>query len=130
MRPIDEEKYRQYFSKRRPNSHWSRVNKEKVKHLIQQGLMEEAGYGSIEIAKANGSWYFLDEVEALVVPDDLATELSRRPGAREYFADLNKSAKKQLLFWVKSAKRPATRKKRIIEIAKNAEQERKPKQFG
>ena len=32
--------------------------------------MQEAGYKTIEIAKKNGSWSILDEVEALVIPED------------------------------------------------------------
>ena len=40
---IDNEKYRQYFCKRKPKSNWSKINKDKVKILIEQGLMKEAG---------------------------------------------------------------------------------------
>ena len=65
---IDNEKYKQYFSKRKAKSNWSKINKDKVKTLIDQGLMEEEGYKSIEIAKENGSWTILDGVEALIVP--------------------------------------------------------------
>jgi uncharacterized protein YdeI (YjbR/CyaY-like superfamily) len=130
MRPIDGDKYRQYFSKRRPKSHWSKVNKDKVKALIAQGRMEAAGFQSIEIAKANGSWTYLDDVEALVVPEDLQAELAHYEGAVEYFAGLSKSVKKQLLYWVISAKRKETRRKRVVDIAANASQQRMPKQFG
>lgn len=68
---IDEERYKQYFSKRKAKSNWSKINKDKVKALIEKGLMEEEGYKSIEIAKENGSWTVLDKVEALVIPEDL-----------------------------------------------------------
>ena len=33
-KPIDEEKYKQFFTKRKPKSVWSKVNKEKVGRLI------------------------------------------------------------------------------------------------
>ena len=33
--------------------------------------MAPAGLAAIELAKANGSWSNLDDVEAMVVPDDL-----------------------------------------------------------
>ena len=46
---IDKEKYMQFFCKRKPKSNWSMVNKNKVKTLIEQGLMEEAGLKSIKI---------------------------------------------------------------------------------
>lgn len=126
---IDTEKYRQYFSKRKAKSNWSKVNKDKIKVLIEQGLMEAAGYKSIEIAKENGSWTILDNVEALVIPDDLHTAFANYEGSLEYFESLSKSAKKILLYWVVSAKRAETRQKRIIEIAENAGKKLKPKQF-
>ncbi len=91
--------------------------------------MEEAGSKSVEIAKENGSWSFLDEVEALVIPEDLKEEFGNHKGSMEYFDSLSKSAKKILLYWVVSAKRKGTRRKRILEIAENASQKLKPKQF-
>lgn len=128
-RAIDEEKYIQYFSKRNAKSNWSKINKDKVKTLIDQGLMTEEGYKSIEIAKENGSWTILDEVEALVIPEDLQRELDANKGAMEFYDTLSKSIKKGLLYWVISAKRKETRQKRILEIVENASRNLKPKQF-
>ena len=126
---IDHEKYIQYFCKRKPKSNWSKVNKDKVKTLTEQGLMKDAGFKSIEIAKENGSWTFLDEVEALIIPADLKLAFRNYKGSMEYFDSLSKSAKKILLYWVISAKRKDTRQKRVLEIAENASQQLKPKQF-
>jgi uncharacterized protein YdeI (YjbR/CyaY-like superfamily) len=126
---IDKERYMQYFSRRKPNSTWSKINKEKVAKLIQNNLMTKAGFDSIETAKRNGSWTILDEVEALVVPEDLKDELANYKDSIEYFDSLSKSDKKILLYWVVSAKRPDTRQKRILEIAENANRNLKPKQF-
>lgn len=128
-RTIDSEKYKQYFSKRKAKSNWSKINKDKVKTLIEQGLMKEEGSKSIEIAKENGSWTLLDQVEALVVPEDLKEELTNSIGSLEYFGSLSNSAKKMLLYWVASAKRKETRQKRIVEIVENARKNLKPKQF-
>ncbi len=128
-RSIDHDKYKQYFSKRKTKSNWSKINKDKVKTLIDQGLMEEGGCKSIEIAKGNGSWTILDCVEDLLIPKDLKEELSIHKGSLEYFDQLNKSDKKALLYWVVSAKREETRQKRIVEIAVNASENLKPKQF-
>jgi uncharacterized protein YdeI (YjbR/CyaY-like superfamily) len=126
---IDEERYIQYFSRRKPNSIWSKVNKDKVDHLTRENLMQDAGYNTIEIAKKNGSWSILDDVEALLMPEDLKKEFSKREGALEYYESLSNSAKKNLLAWIVLAKRPDTKQKRIIEIAENASQKLKPKQF-
>jgi len=128
-RTVNDDSYKQYFSKRKAKSNWSKINKDKVKNLIDQGLMKEAGYKSIEVAKENGSWNTLDEVEELVIPEDLKEEFSNYQGSIEYFNSLSKSSKKILLYWVVSAKRKETRRKRILEIAENASNNLKPKQF-
>jgi uncharacterized protein YdeI (YjbR/CyaY-like superfamily) len=128
-RTIDEEKYIQYFSKRKEKSNWSKVNRDKVKTLIDQGLMTEEGYKSIEIAKENGSWTILDEVEALVIPEDLKREFATYKGSMKFFDSLSKSVKKGLLYWVISAKRKETRQKRILELVENASNNLKPKHF-
>jgi uncharacterized protein YdeI (YjbR/CyaY-like superfamily) len=128
-RTIDSEKYKQYFSKRKVKSNWSKINKDKVKTLIDQGLMQNEGYKSIEFAKENGSWTILDGVEALIIPEDLKIAFSNYKGSLAYFGSLSKSSKKILLHWVDSAKRKETRQKRILEIAETASNNLKPKQF-
>ncbi len=126
---IDAEKYMQFFSVRKPNSVWSRVNKEKVASLIEKNLMTQAGLEAIAIAKSNGSWNILDEVEALIIPNDLMTALSLNPEAKEYFLNLSRTDKRNLLQWITLAKREETRQKRIRDIVFSAENKRKPKQF-
>lgn len=126
---IDEERYVQFFSRRKPTGNWSKINKEKIELLIEKGLMTQAGHDSIETAKQNGSWSVLDDVEALKIPKDLTAAFKIRPGSRAYFSGLSKSVKKMILQWVVLAKRPETRQKRIDEIAELAGQQMKPKQF-
>jgi uncharacterized protein YdeI (YjbR/CyaY-like superfamily) len=128
-RPIDDEKYQQYFSRRKPSSGWSKVNKEKVARLIAAGRMTQAGLASIELAQQNGSWTLLDEATALVLPADLAQELQKSPAASHYFLGLSKSVRQNILQWVALAKRPATRQQRIAEIVEMAAQQLKPKPF-
>lgn len=126
---IDEERFMQLFSKRKPNSVWSRINKGKVQRLIDEGLMTLAGYECIEKAKQNGSWAVLDEVEELKIPIDLEKAFEIQQGSKAYFSSLSKSARKMILYWIVVAKRPETRQKRITEIAELAAQGQKPKQF-
>lgn len=126
---IDEETSHQFFSKRKPKSTWSRINKEKVQRLIDQQLMTEAGLECIETAKRNGSWTLLDEVEDLVIPPDLENALKGRKGALDYFLGLSKSVKKMMLQWIVLARRPETRQRRINEIAESAGRNTRPKQI-
>lgn len=124
---IDEETSHQFFSKRKAKSTWSKINKVKVAQLIEKGLMTDAGYKSIDIAKQNGSWTILDTVEDLLIPEDLSAELKNDPIALEFFVGLSKSSKKALLQWLVLAKREETRQKRIAEIVECAAQRLKPK---
>src|SRR5437764_15280725 len=55
LRPIDDAQYMQLFTPRKPKSGWSRLNKQRLARLTEQGLMAEAGLATIELAKANGS---------------------------------------------------------------------------
>lgn len=126
---IDNDTFKQYFGKRKANSTWSKINKDKVELFHATGLMTEAGIKCIDIAKKNGSWTILDAVDNLEIPKDLTLELNKHPNAEEYFLSLSKSVKKQLLYWIISAKRPETRQKRIVEIATSASDQQRPKQF-
>lgn len=128
-RPIDHEKYKQYFTRRKSNSVWSAINKAKVQQLIDEGRMAQAGLDAIETAKKNGSWEILDAVENLTIPPDLEREFKKHKGAKDYFAGLSKSVRKAILQWLHIAKRDETRKKRLTEIAECAAQQQKPKPF-
>jgi uncharacterized protein YdeI (YjbR/CyaY-like superfamily) len=124
---IDKDTSHQFFSKRKPKSTWSKINKNKVQELIEKGLMTEAGLSCIETAKQNGSWTILDEVEELIIPNDLETEFAKKPNSKDFFNNSSKSFKKMILYWLVSAKTIETRQKRITEIIESAEQNLKPK---
>lgn len=127
--PLDDERYRQFFSRRKPGSAWSKINKAKVERLIAAGLMTPAGLASIETAKQNGAWTLLDDVEELQIPADLAQLLAARPLAANYFERLSRTDKRNMLQWLVLAKRPATRQKRLAEIVDAAAQQLKPPPF-
>lgn len=124
---LDHETTLQFFSKRKAKSTWSKINKDKIDRLIAEGKMTPAGLAIIEIAKKNGSWNILDEVEDLILPPDLEIALKSQPPAMDYYEGLSKSIKKMMLYWLVSAKRPETRQKRIDEIATLAAIRQKPK---
>lgn len=126
---LDEEKFIQFFSKRKPNGTWSKVNKEKMTQLIQNKLMATAGFESIKKAKQNGSWTILDEVEELLIPKDLEEEFKSRDGSKDFFLSLSKSVRKAMLQWIVMAKRSETRQNRVAAIVMHAAQNLKPKQF-
>lgn len=124
---IDKDSYKQYYSKRKPKSTWSKINKDKVVVLTQKGLMATAGLRCIEIAKSNGCWTLLDDIEDLIIPKDLKAALIKSSKAFDFYKGLSKSSKKHILYWVAVAKRQETRQKRIIDVVESAKENRKPK---
>ena len=124
---IDGISFMQLFSKRKPGSIWSKINKEKVQQLVDSGRMTKAGYESVETAKQNGSWTILDEVEELIIPIDLEIAFEKQKGSKDYFLSLNKSSRKMILSWIVLAKRQVTRQKRIDEVAESAVKNLNPK---
>lgn len=113
---VDEAHYVQRFTPRRPNGVWSKPNKRRVEKLQRAGLMTPAGLAAIETAKQTGSWYLLDAVEDLAIPEDLARALSGNARAQSNFDAFPASARKQYLYWVLTAKQAATRTRRVHEV--------------
>jgi len=117
VKSIDEERYRQIFTPRKPKSVWSKLNKQYVEELIDQKLMTDAGLTKILAAKQDNSWTILDAIEALVIPADLIAALGNNQTAQQNFEQFGNSSKKNILFWIESAKRPETRLKRVEQTA-------------
>jgi uncharacterized protein YdeI (YjbR/CyaY-like superfamily) len=124
---IDETSSHQFFSRRKPNSTWSKINKQKVEQLIAEGKMKQAGIDAIEVAKRNGSWELLDKVEELLIPDDLANAFAQCREAAIFYSTLSRSVRKAILQWLTLAKREETRKQRIVEVVTRAKQNLKPR---
>ncbi|BAZ03689.1 YdeI/OmpD-associated family protein [Calothrix sp. NIES-3974] len=126
VKSIDEERYTQIFTPRKPKSVWSKLNKKYIEELISQDLMTEAGLAKITAAKQDGSWNSLDAVEDLIIPPDLNQALTANSIAQQNFLAFNRSTKKNILQWLTSAKRLETRLNRIEKIVIYAEQNRNP----
>ena len=116
----DEESYYQYFAKRNPKGKWASTNKARVEKLISQGLMTPAGMEMIDLAKKTGTWDALNDVEAVIIPDDFMKALKKNKKALAHWEAFPISSKKIILFWISDAKRPETRQKRIEESVRLA----------
>ncbi|MBC8086059.1 MAG: YdeI/OmpD-associated family protein [Phycisphaerae bacterium] len=120
-RTLDDERSLLWFSPRKPRTGWSRVNKARVARLIADGRMTAAGLDKVVQAKRDGSWSKLDDVEALVIPTDLARALAAHTNAAAHFAAFPRSAKRGILEWIGNAKRTETRVRRVEETARLAD---------
>lgn len=126
VKSLDEERYMQIFTPRKPKSVWSKLNKQYIDELREQGLMTLSGIEKIEAAKQNGSWNKLDAIEELIIPADLKEALEANETANRYFEAFSNSSKKNILFWIESAKRPETRLRRIEQTISSAVQNKNP----
>lgn len=126
----DESSYYQFYSKRKPKSNWSGVNKAKVDVLIAEGKMRPAGLEMIELAKQIGTWTALDAATQLEIPPDLLDALQKYADAERNFEAFPKSAKRAILEWISAAKQSATRQNRIEETAKLAAQNIRANQYS
>ena len=116
MNRLDEDRTIQWFAPRRPRSTWARTNKERVARLEAAGLMTDAGRAAIAIARANGSWNSLNDIDDLVMPPDLDAALATHEGARAHFDANSVSSRRMAMAWVTQVKSPAIRARRIEQV--------------
>lgn len=128
-RKLDEHRYTIQFTPRKPRSDWSPSNKQRVARLIEQGRMAPSGLEVIEAAKRDGSWSFLDDVDAGIVPPDLQSALDAVPDAARHFSAMRPSLQQAALYWIKTAKRPETRARRIAATVRSAQQDEPPRSW-
>jgi uncharacterized protein YdeI (YjbR/CyaY-like superfamily) len=76
---LDDSRSQMLLTPRKPKSNWSGPNKVRVAELAAAGLMHPAGLAMVELAKQTGTWTALDDVEALVEPDELTAALDVDP---------------------------------------------------
>jgi uncharacterized protein YdeI (YjbR/CyaY-like superfamily) len=110
----------QFFSQRKPKSNWSRLNRQRAEKMINEKRMTSAGMPMIELAKKNGNWEALVDVQNSVIPEDLQKRFDKNTTALKNFLAFPPSSKRIILEWILNAKRPETRQQRIeqtVELA-------------
>ena len=126
VQKLDDQRYRQVYTPRKPKSVWSALNKRRIASMIEQKLMTGAGLKAIEIARANGSWESLDRVEALEMPEDFSAALDANTQAKANFAKLSPGYRKLVFYRINGAKTEPTRAKRVAEAVQMLAENRKP----
>jgi uncharacterized protein YdeI (YjbR/CyaY-like superfamily) len=129
LNPIDEDSYMQLFTPRKPKSGWSKLNKERVERLIEQGLMTPAGMEKIEVAKKHGTWDKLDHIESFTVPPELERAFKANKKAKKFFESLGKTNKKYILYYVNNVKGTEKKAARIKEIVDAGNEGRMPDRY-
>ncbi|XOY56351.1 MAG: YdeI/OmpD-associated family protein [Rhodobacterales bacterium] len=123
-RKLDDDRTMQLIGPRQTQA-WAKSYKDRATRLIADGRMAQAGLRSIAASKENGMWDYWADVDALIVPDDLRAALDGTLFAAQNFDESAPSYRRNLLRWVKLAKTPPTRSKRIAQIVDFAERTEK-----
>jgi len=118
VRTIDEKRFAQRFSPRKPNSKYSPANKERLRALLKKKKI---------IKEVRDTLPDLGE-EKFVLADDILAELKAHKKAWKNFQKFSDSYKRIRIGFIEGArKRPAEFKKRLAYFVKMTEQN---KQFG
>jgi uncharacterized protein YdeI (YjbR/CyaY-like superfamily) len=123
-RKLDDEKTMQLISPRQVQ-YWTKTYKDRFKKLEKEGKMTEVGRKCVAISKSKGLWNFMDDVDALIKPDDFIKCLDTHEPAMKNFDAFGAASKRFMLRHIKIAKTAATRANRIKEIALLAKQNKK-----
>jgi uncharacterized protein YdeI (YjbR/CyaY-like superfamily) len=111
---VDEKSYKIRFTPRRAGSHWSAVNLERMAVLQAEGLVAPAGLAAFEKRKEALSQTYSYEQKMDALAPEYEAQLKAHPQAWDFFYNqLAPSYRKTSIHWVMSAKREATRQKRI-----------------
>lgn len=113
----DEATFRRRFTPRRPGSAWSQRNVAIVNRLVDAGLLQAGGRQAVERARADGTWDAAYAGQASIdVPPDLVAALTAEPAAAAMFDRLGAANRYAVLYRVATAKRAATRHRRIEQL--------------
>lgn len=123
-RKLDESRTMQLISRRKVE-HWTKTYKDRYAKLEKKGLIEPAGKEAVLRSKANGLWNFMDDVDALIKPADFVDCLNDYENAMDNFNAFGASSQRFTLRWIKIAKTPETRAKRIKQASELADKKLK-----
>jgi uncharacterized protein YdeI (YjbR/CyaY-like superfamily) len=115
VKRLDDERYAQKFTPRRPGSNWSTLNLARAKKMIAARLMTPSGSlliapGSLRRPPARPSAEAGEKIPAY-----FAAALVNDPKAQSFFAGLAPSYQRLYVRWVDNAKREETRQRRLAE---------------
>jgi uncharacterized protein YdeI (YjbR/CyaY-like superfamily) len=130
-RGLDEESYTVRFTPRKPKSSWSAVNVAKVEELKQAGLMRPAGLRAYEARTPERTGvYSYERNEAALLPDEYERRFREHGDAWTWFESRPPGYRKVAIHWVISAKRDATRERRLATLIECSAQGRKIPQLA
>jgi uncharacterized protein YdeI (YjbR/CyaY-like superfamily) len=114
VKRLDDRRYARKFTPRRADSRWSALNRKRYAELEAEGRLKQPGIQRPPTSRGYGP-----RPPRLAMPAKLSAYieagLRRHPTARRHFEALPPSERRRYLAWIESAKREATRLRRLEE---------------
>jgi uncharacterized protein YdeI (YjbR/CyaY-like superfamily) len=124
---IDAGSYMIRFTPRKKGSVWSTVNVNRVRALAELGLMQPTGLAAFEARKEDRSGIYSHEQGDVEMPEPYLGLLREDAAAWEFYEKQPASYRKAVNWWVVSARKDETRRRRLDSlVACSARAERVP----
>jgi uncharacterized protein YdeI (YjbR/CyaY-like superfamily) len=125
VRRVDDERHKQRFTPRKPTSNWSAINIAKVERLRAEGRMHPAGEAAFRRRRADRTGvYSHEQRQNPQLEPEQEARFKANAAAWEYFMSRPSSYRRPALWWVVSAKQPATRERRLATLIEDSAQAR------
>ena len=111
---LDDTRYTNRFTPRKPRGNWSAVNIARVAALTREGRMRPAGVRAFERrVEARSGVYAYENRHLAELDPEMEARFRADAAAWEYFQARPAGYRKTAVWWVVSAKREETRRKRL-----------------
>ena len=109
IKRLDDNRYARKFTPRKADSIWSDINRRRYADLAARGLLAAPGLARPPTDRR------YDQPEPAKLPAYIESRLKRNKRAWKNFAALAPSYRRNLIAWIHTAKREATKQKRLNE---------------
>ena len=113
---LGDESYTIRFTPRKPRSIWSAVNIEHVRRLQEQSRMKPAGLQAFEKRTEDKSRIYSYEQKSHPLDPAYENEIRANLKAWDFFQSQAPSYRRTVHWWIQSAKKEETRKKRLASL--------------
>ena len=113
---VDDRRYRNRFTPRRPGSNWSQVNIRRVEELRAQGRMLPAGEAVFAARKEKKAAQYSYENRPQNLGEPYEEQFRAYPAAWEFYSAQSPSYRRSASWWVLGAKQEVTRQRRLAAL--------------
>ena len=122
VKTMGEEKFMQKFTPRRDSTRWSALNKQRLRKLIREGRMTEAGLAKVDVSMLSEKAEAKQSKGDVDTPRFVKQALMTNTKAWENFQKLAPSHRRHYVQWIMDAKKEETRERRLREAVARLKQ--------